>query len=215
MKINLLRFLRVHDRGDSADRDGSKKDTTIGEFNRKRHCSENIDGFDNDFVEGIRNYGRVDTSSEEDATTVKYNTINHSNSGGSVADSNILRFRNIDKHLRGGLWELNVVEDGGAVVCDDNIARRGGDHLVHSLGVEAGANNISDEFRGGDVNMLDILLALVANGESVCGVEVLLVLLETQVHYNRECSNFQGVVATSCWIGIWVSVARRHDNVAV
>eukprot|EP01052_Picozoa_sp_SAG31_P008673 SAG31_NODE_441_length_15661_cov_17.905423_16_plen_73_part_00 len=48
----------------------------------------------------------------------------------TVAGLHVLRVRQVDDHLRRGVLHLHLLHDGGAVVGDDDVVRRGHDHLV-------------------------------------------------------------------------------------
>lgn len=82
---------------------------------------------------------------------------------GAVAGGGVLGLGELDEHLGGGLEDLHLVEDGGAVIGDDDLVGGGGDHLVHALGAQTGANRVGDGACGHDVGVADVLLALVVN----------------------------------------------------
>ncbi|CBI15515.3 unnamed protein product, partial [Vitis vinifera] len=80
-----------------------------------------------------------------------------------IVGNNILRLRELHKHLCRRLEHLHLVENGGAVVGNDNLAAGGGNHLVHALGAQAGADGISHSSCRDDVGLADVIFALVVN----------------------------------------------------
>ena len=46
------------------------------------------------------------------------------NGGDVIADNGVFGFGELDKHLRGGLEDLHLVEDGGVVVGDDEYVEK-------------------------------------------------------------------------------------------
>ena len=56
------------------------------------------------------------------------------NGGDAITYGGILGFGELDKHLCGGLEDLHLVEDGGAIIGDDALIRGSGDHFLHAFG---------------------------------------------------------------------------------
>jgi len=74
--------------------------------------------------------------------------------GGAVADLGLLGLGDLDDHVRRRVLDVHLLEDGDAVVRDDDLARGVDEHLVHALRAECGADRFRDRFAGGDVHRL-------------------------------------------------------------
>jgi len=85
------------------------------------------------------------------------------NGGGAVSGGGVLGLGELDEHLGGGLEDLHLVKDGGAVVSDDDLARGRGDHFVHAPGTQAGADGFGDGACRHNIGLPDVLLALVVH----------------------------------------------------
>ncbi|KAG5522546.1 hypothetical protein RHGRI_034641 [Rhododendron griersonianum] len=109
-------------------------------------------------VESIGYDGGVNAGVEEGEALLEECAGNDDDGGGSVAGDDVLGLGELDEHLGGGLEDLHLVEDGGAVVGDDDLAGGGGDHLVHALGAQAGPDGV-----GHDIGAADAFLALVVH----------------------------------------------------
>lgn len=84
-------------------------------------------------MEGVGDDYGVDVVGEQGETVLEC-AENDDNSGGVVAGRDVLGLGELDKHLVGRMEDLHLVEDGGAVVVDDDLIRGWGDHIVHALG---------------------------------------------------------------------------------
>ena len=56
------------------------------------------------------------------------------NGGDVVAGSVVLGFRQLNEHLHGGMEDLHLVEDGSAVIGDDDLGGGGRDNCVYTFG---------------------------------------------------------------------------------
>src|SRR5207249_11455198 len=81
---------------------------------------------------------------------------------GAVAGFLVLGLRDLDEHLRRGVFDVNLLEDRDAIVRDDDVPEAVHEHLVHSAGAQGRANRIRHGLRGGDVVELCSLAALAA-----------------------------------------------------
>ena len=74
-------------------------------------------------MEGVGDDGGVDAVGEEEEGVVEEGAGDDDDGGGAVAGGRVLRLGEVDEHLGGGLEDVHLVEDGGAVVGDDDLAR--------------------------------------------------------------------------------------------
>ena len=111
----------------------------------------------------IRDDSRVNAVGQEGETLLEKRTSDDDNGGGAVSGSGVLGLGELDKHLGSGLKDLHLVENGGTVVGNDDLAIGGGDHLVHAFGAKAGTDRIGDGACGDDVGLADVLFALVVD----------------------------------------------------
>lgn len=114
-------------------------------------------------MERVGDDRRVDAVGQEDVALFQESARNDDDGGGTVTSGRVLRLGELDEHLGGGLEDLHLVEDGGAVVGDDDLAVGSGDHLVHALGSQAGPDGIGHGSSGEDVGLADVFLALVVD----------------------------------------------------
>src|SRR5712692_9220814 len=81
---------------------------------------------------------------------------------GAVAGFLVLGLRDLDEHLRRGVFDINLLEDRDAIVGDDDVPEAVHEHLIHSAGAQGRAHRIRNRLRGGDVVELRSLAALAA-----------------------------------------------------
>ena len=62
--------------------------------------------------------------------------------GGAVSDFAVLDLRQLDEHFGGGVSDLKLLEDGGAVVRDGDITDVIDKHLVEALRPERCLDNV-------------------------------------------------------------------------
>ena len=77
--------------------------------------------------------------------------------GGPVPGLLVLRLGDLHQHLGGGVVDIDLLQDGDAVVGDDNIAKGVYQHLVHSTGPKGAADRVGDGLGGLDVVVLRVL----------------------------------------------------------
>ena len=80
--------------------------------------------------------------------------------GGAVPDLGVLGLGDLDEHLGGRVLDVHLLEDGHAVVGDDDVSHGVHEHLVHAPGPEAAPDGVGDRLRGGDVVELGVLAPL-------------------------------------------------------
>ena len=71
---------------------------------------------------------------EEEEALLKECAGDVDNDGDVVVSSVVLGFRLLNEHLRYGLEDLHLVEDGGAVIGDDDLGGGGRDNCVYIFG---------------------------------------------------------------------------------
>ncbi len=76
--------------------------------------------------------------------------------GGTVANFVFLGLADLDDHVRGGVVDIHLFEDGDTVVGDDDRAAGVDEHLVHALRTKGGAYRLGDRLPGGDVHRLGV-----------------------------------------------------------
>lgn len=99
-------------------------------------------------LEGLCDGCRVDALEQQVAALVQQRACNDNDASGAVASHDVLRARELDKHLGGGVQHLHVSEDGGSIISNDHLSLLLLDHLVHATGAQAGADGISDSWQG-------------------------------------------------------------------
>jgi len=83
----------------------------------------------------------------------------HGRGRGAVPDLVLLGLGDLHDHLGGGMFDVHLVEDGRAVVRDDDVARVGDEHLVHPARAQCRAYRFAHRLAGGDVRRLGVLAA--------------------------------------------------------
>ena len=83
----------------------------------------------------------------------------HRRSRRAVADLLLLRGGDLDDHLGGGVLDVHLLQDGRAVVRDDDVSGVGHQHLVHPARPECRSYRLRDGFPGADVGRLRVLPA--------------------------------------------------------
>ena len=135
----------------------------IGKLDRYSHGGEDIHGFESGLMERIGDNRRVNTMGEQREALTEKSAGDDDDGGGAVTGGGVLGLGELDEHLSGGLEDLHLVEDGGAVVGYDDVAGGGGDHLVHATWTETGADGVGDGAGGEDVGLPDVFFALVVH----------------------------------------------------
>jgi hypothetical protein len=75
---------------------------------------------------------------------------------GSITGFNILSFGDLNEHLGGWVNDGHLLQDGGAIVGDQNFASLILDHLVHASWTEGSSHDIGDGSGSDDVGLSDI-----------------------------------------------------------
>src|SRR5947209_16543551 len=90
--------------------------------------------------------------------------LSRENDGGcrAVARFLVLGLRDLDEHLRGGVLDVDLLEDRHAIVRDDDVPEAVDEHLVHAPRAKRRSHGICDRLRGGDVVELRSLAAIAA-----------------------------------------------------
>src|SRR6267143_4392669 len=82
--------------------------------------------------------------------------------GRAIARFLVLGLRDLNEHLRGGVLDVDFLEDRHAIVCDDDVSQAVDEHLVHPARAEGRADRIRNGLRRCDVVELRSLAALAA-----------------------------------------------------
>jgi hypothetical protein len=98
--------------------------------------------------------GRVDVLVEEVFGFAEKFAGDDDRRGRAVAHFVFLGLGDFDNHVRGGVLDVHLVEDGDAVVRDDDTAGVVDEHLVHPFRTECGTDGFGDGFAGCDVHRL-------------------------------------------------------------
>jgi hypothetical protein len=89
----------------------------------------------------------VDTVADEFVGTLEELSGENDNGGGSITDLSVLDLGEFAEDLGGGVSDLNLLKNGGAIIGDHDIADFIDKHLVETLGTEGSFNDVSE---GGD-----------------------------------------------------------------
>uniref|UniRef100_A0A2P2LKA4 T-complex protein 1 subunit delta n=1 Tax=Rhizophora mucronata TaxID=61149 RepID=A0A2P2LKA4_RHIMU len=114
-------------------------------------------------MERIGDYRRMDSARKQRKAMLQQRAGDDDNGGGAVTRGSVLRLGEFHEHFGSRLKDFHLVEDGGAVVSDDNLAAGRGDHLIHSFWAETGPDGVGHGLRRHDVGLADILLPLVVH----------------------------------------------------
>ncbi len=106
---------------------------------------------------GLGDLGRVDAFGEEALDGVEEGAADDDDGGGAVAGLDVLRLGEADEHLGGRVLDAHLLEDGGAVVGDEDAAVLVLDHLVHAARAEGGADGVRDGLGREDVGGAHVL----------------------------------------------------------
>jgi hypothetical protein len=111
-------------------------------------------------------------------------TSHDNNSGSSITNFIVLTSGKLNHELGNLVVNVHLLQDGGAVVGDGDVAVRALKHFVHAFRAERGTEDASDGFAGGDVSFLSIetsqstlLLLLLEDNEGPSE------LVESQSHF--------------------------------
>jgi hypothetical protein len=176
--VGLDRDVAVLFVGDGADRlhgDGSQRvEVTARQLARHRRASDLLEDLvvvDVDLgrevvedllgalggqVEPARDQRGVDVV-EQVLGLVEELTGEHDAAGRTVANLLLEALGDLDHHLGRGVLDVDLVEDGDAIVRDDDVTHRVDEHLVHPSGTERGANGVADSSGSLDVVALGVL----------------------------------------------------------
>jgi hypothetical protein len=78
---------------------------------------------------------------------------------GSVADLVLLSLGDLDNHVRRGVVDVHLGQDGDTVVRDDNIASRADEHLVHPLRSKRRTYRLGHRMSGRNIVVLGAMIA--------------------------------------------------------
>src|SRR6058998_1855841 len=140
----------------------------------RRDLLENLVGLVRGLAIPGRDHGRVDVLVDEVLRLLEQLPGQDDGRRGAVAGLLVLGLRDLDEHLRRGVFDVDLLENRDAIVRDDDVPEAVHEHLVHSAGAQRRADRIGNRLRGGDVVELRSLAALAARP-----------LLQNQ--YRRSC----------------------------
>src|SRR3989449_1693555 len=98
----------------------------------RRDLLENLVGLVRGLAIPGRDHGRVDVLVDEVLRLLEQLPCQDHGRRGSVAGFLVLGLRNLDEHLRGGVFDVNLLEDRDAIVRDDDISEAVYEPLVHA-----------------------------------------------------------------------------------
>src|SRR5437899_4203790 len=98
----------------------------------RRDLLENLVGLVRGLAIPGRDHGRVYVLVDEVLRLLEQLPCQDHGRRGSVAGFLVLGLRNLDEHLRGGVFDVNLLEDRDAIVRDDDISEAVYEHLVHA-----------------------------------------------------------------------------------
>lgn len=78
----------------------------------------------------------MDAGVEEVEGGAEQSAADDDDGGGSIARDDILGAGELDKHFGGRVLDVDLFEDGGAVVGDKDFSGGGLNHFVHAAGAE-------------------------------------------------------------------------------
>jgi len=79
------------------------------------------------------------------------------NRGGTISDFSVLDLGKFDENLGGGVGNLKLLENSGAIIGNSNITDIVDEHFVEALGSEGRLNNVSQTGYGSNVLGANIL----------------------------------------------------------
>ena len=77
------------------------------------------------------------------------------NRGGTITYLTVLDLRELDQNFSGRVLNLELLEDGGAIIGDGHVADVVDEHLVEALRSERGLHDVSQTSDGGDYSTQD------------------------------------------------------------
>ncbi len=104
----------------------------------------------------VRDDGRVDVGLDELLSLLEQFTGQHHGSGGAVAALGILGLGDLNDHLGSGVLNIDLLQNGHAVVGDDDISQAVDQHLVHALRSQRRAYGVGDGTGSSDVVRLGL-----------------------------------------------------------
>ncbi len=78
----------------------------------------------------------------------------HHSRRGTIADLVVLGLGDLDHHLRGGVLDIHLFQDGHTIVCNDDVADGVNKHLVHALRPECRPYSVCHSLCGCNVGCL-------------------------------------------------------------
>jgi hypothetical protein len=105
----------------------------------------------------LRDRGGVNVLVDEFLGLVEELTGDDDRGGGPVGDLVLLGLGDLDDHVRRGVVDVHLAENGDAVVGDDDGSAGVDEHLVHPFRTERGPYGFRDRLAGGDVHRLGVL----------------------------------------------------------
>src|SRR2546425_5399125 len=98
----------------------------------RRDLLENLVGLVRGLAIPGRDHGRMDVLVDEVLRLLEQLACQDHGRRGAVAGLLVLGLRDLDEHLRGGVFDVNLLEDRDAIVRDDDIPEAVYEHLVHA-----------------------------------------------------------------------------------
>jgi hypothetical protein len=137
---------------------GLDQSVAVGDIDGDGHLFEDGLSLLGGQLEVLGDLSGVDTAVEEVFDGLQESTAENDDGGGTITGFNVLSLRELDKHLGAGMCDLELGDDGGTIVGNDDLTVGVDDHLIHTSGTERSANTIGDTLGSSDVAHADILL---------------------------------------------------------
>ncbi len=100
--------------------------------------------------------GRVNVLVEQLGSLLEHLSRQHDSAGGSVAHFLVLRLRDFDEHLGGGVLHVHLLENRRPVVRNHDVPHLGDHHLVHAARAQRALDRAGDRVSHRDVRALGV-----------------------------------------------------------
>jgi hypothetical protein len=90
----------------------------------------------------------VDVLLDEFVGTLEELSGEDNNGSGTISDFSILDLGKLNENLGSGVSDLELLEDGGAIISNSNISDIIDEHFVEALGTERGLDDVGQTGHG-------------------------------------------------------------------
>ena len=84
----------------------------------------------------------MDVVSDELVSSLEKLSSKDDNGGSSVTDFSVLDLGELNENLGGGMSDLKLLEDSGAIIGNGDITNVVNEHLIETLGSEGGLDDV-------------------------------------------------------------------------